>query len=106
MSSKNQIKLIRSLHEKKYREQNGLFIVEGEKSVAEVLESDFKVDSIYATMDVQRTSKRSFNYEIITEAEMSKISALKTPQNILAIVKLPKKTSVNTIDVNKLILVL
>ena len=51
MLTKNQIKLIRSLSVKKNRQKYGLFIVEGEKLVNEVLNSDWQVDSIYATKE-------------------------------------------------------
>ncbi len=47
--TKNQQKLIKSLDEKKYRNELGLFIVEGEKNVAELLHSDFVVDSLFMT---------------------------------------------------------
>ena len=49
MLTKNQIKLIRSLSLKKNRQKHGLFIVEGEKLVNEVLSSDWEVEGIYAT---------------------------------------------------------
>ena len=49
MISRNQIKLIQSLRQKKYREQYGLFVVEGEKLVDEFLKSDFEIENIYAT---------------------------------------------------------
>ena len=42
MISKNQIKLIRSLQNKKHRLEHGLFIVEGMKAVGELVSSDFK----------------------------------------------------------------
>ena len=49
MISRNQIKLIQSLRQKKYRERYGLFVVEGEKMVGEFLKSDFEIENIYAT---------------------------------------------------------
>jgi RNA methyltransferase, TrmH family len=44
-------KLLRKLTEKKYRDETGLFLVEGRKGIEELLRSDFKVDSIYATLE-------------------------------------------------------
>ena len=44
MLSKNQLKYIQSLHQKKYRQQQGAFLVEGAKSVQEVLQSDFRLN--------------------------------------------------------------
>ena len=49
MLSKNTVKFIKSLHQKKYRAEVGKFFVEGEKSVIEVLHSDFKLDLLLVT---------------------------------------------------------
>ena len=92
MLSKAQISLITSLQNKKYRKQHGLFIVEGIKSVMEFISSSYEVESIFYTGDANtKVGKISHNiksYEL-TETEFQKISALKSPQGILALVKLP-----------------
>lgn len=49
MLSKNTVKFIKSLHQKKFRNQEQKFFVEGEKSVVEVLNSDFRLELIVAT---------------------------------------------------------
>ncbi|SMP20407.1 RNA methyltransferase, TrmH family [Algoriphagus winogradskyi] len=49
MLSKNTVKFIKSLHQKKFRNQEQKFFVEGEKSVVEVLNSDFRLDLLVAT---------------------------------------------------------
>jgi len=49
MLSKNTVKFIKSLHQKKYRIESGKFFVEGEKSVLEVLQSDFLVETLVVT---------------------------------------------------------
>ena len=49
--TKNQIKFVQSLHRKKYRQKYSQFMVEGEKSVVELIHSNFIIDSIYATSD-------------------------------------------------------
>ncbi|MCE2776453.1 MAG: RNA methyltransferase, partial [Algoriphagus sp.] len=51
MLSKNTVKFIKSLHQKKYRAEAGKFFVEGEKSVIEVLQSDFKLDLLLVTQE-------------------------------------------------------
>jgi len=92
MLSKAQISLITSLQNKKYRKQHGLFIVEGIKSVMEFISSSYEVESIFYTGDANtKVGKISHNiksYEL-TETEFQKISALKSPQGILALIKLP-----------------
>ncbi|WP_333865431.1 TrmH family RNA methyltransferase [Sphingobacterium sp.] len=92
MLSKAQISLITSLQNKKYRKQQGLFIVEGIKSVMEFISSSYQVESIFYTGDANtKVGKISHNIKCheLTEAEFQKISALKSPQGILALVKLP-----------------
>ncbi|MBM3426103.1 MAG: RNA methyltransferase, partial [Bacteroidetes bacterium] len=51
MLSKNTVKFIKSLHQKKYRTESGKFFVEGEKSVVEVLQSDFKLDLLLVSQE-------------------------------------------------------
>src|SRR5699024_2861403 len=51
MLSKNQAKNIRALHRKKERREQGLFLVEGEKIVAELLASNWRIEALYATSE-------------------------------------------------------
>ena len=51
MISRQELKHIRSLHQKKRRDETGLFLVEGEKSLAEVLRSLWEVELVLATTD-------------------------------------------------------
>ena len=85
MLTKNQIKLIRSLSLKKNRQKHGLFIVEGEKLVNEVLSSDWEVEGIYATKEWLGE-----NATIISNNDLSRISSLKTPNKVVAVVKIKK----------------
>ena len=85
MISKNQIKNITRLQQKKYRQQEGLFIAEGVKVINEFLNSTFKLVDLFTT--------KTFNVEnetLITAAELKKISALKTPNTALAVFEIPK----------------
>lgn len=84
--SNNEIKRLHSLSMKKFRDASGLFIVEGEKMVAEAVASPFHVESIYRTE------------EIGTEA-MSRISQLSTPSPVLAVVKKPDSIRLDNKDV-------
>jgi RNA methyltransferase, TrmH family len=86
MISKAQIKLIKSLHQKKNREHMHLFIAEGKKIVDELLESkNIEVVHIYVSGNYFGTKP----FTKVTEEEMKKISALTTPPNILAVCKVP-----------------
>lgn len=74
--SNNDIKKIRSLQQKKYRDEASLFIVEGEKMVQEALHSPFYVENTYQK-------------DVIGEEAMRKISALSSPSPSLAVVRKP-----------------
>ena len=71
-----EIKFVKSLSQKKFRDSSGLFIVEGEKLVAEALASRFTVERVYRR-------------EEIGEAAMARISALSSPSPALALVRKP-----------------
>lgn len=80
-----EIKYIKSLKEKKFRDESGLFVVEGEKMVAEALASDFKVRQVLRVEDVG-------------ENAMSRISGLSTPPGVLAVVEQKKQQSAELSD--------
>ncbi len=88
MLSKNQSKLITRLQQKKYRMQYQLFIAEGLKVVNELLSSDYELDTLFCTEDCY-TSFKSFNPQIISEKELSKISNLSTSNKVLGVFKIP-----------------
>ena len=100
MLSKNQIKLITSLKQKKYRLQHGLFVVEGAKTIQEFLQSDFELDTLYTIKPFNIDAKKE---TLISEAELKRISFLKTPNKALAIFKVPRP---KPIDHSKLIVAL
>ena len=75
--SNNEIKRIKALQQKKFRDESGLFIVEGEKMVAELLESGWKVDHVY------------YRDEIGDDC-MKRISALANPSPVLAVAHKPE----------------
>jgi TrmH family RNA methyltransferase len=95
MVSKNQIKLITGLHQKKHRFANQLFFAEGVKVIQELLQSNFELEHLYTTLndfETVQSSKRT----LINEQELKKISALATPNSCLAVFKIPAENK--TID--------
>ena len=88
MLSRNQIKFIKSLKQKKFRLQHQLFVVEGEKIVNDFLNSDWKIEQIYATKEWEGDAVE------VSIKELERISSLKTPNKVLAIIKMPQKKSV------------
>ena len=87
MISKNQIKLITSLQQKKYRQLHQLFIAEGVKVIQELLESNFELEHLYITEPIFNNCKKEVK-TTITSSEMERISCLKTPSNSLALFKI------------------
>ena len=76
MITNAQIKQIRSLREKKFRDELGLFVVEGEKMVTEALNSGSDVTAVWRRDE-------------IGEEAMSRISQLSSAPPVLAVVRKP-----------------
>ncbi len=91
MLSKNETKYIQSLCYKKQRQQSGLFIVEGVKQIEELLLSNFTIKTIYATDDWVAENVGNAHLVSVTAEELKKISALQTPNKVLALVEEPKQ---------------
>lgn len=75
--SNNEIKRIKSLQQKKFRDEAGLFVVEGEKMVDEACKSRFAVETVY-------------HRDEIGEEAMKRISSLASPSPVLAVVRKPE----------------
>ena len=75
--SNNQIKFLRSLSQKKFRDEYGLFVAEGEKIVDEALKSDYKVKEVYYEKEIGRDA-------------MSRITNLSSPSPVFAVIEKPK----------------
>ena len=89
MFSKSQIKLIKSLSQKKFRHREGLFLIEGKKGIFELLNSPLRLHSLFTTEDIFDAPKNLTT--IISEAELKKISNLSTPQTALALFEIPQQ---------------
>lgn len=77
--SANKIKFIRSLSQKKFREEHGLFIAEGEKIVQEALNSGYNVKEVYYEKEIGRDA-------------MERITCLNSPSPVLAVIEKPDFT--------------
>jgi len=92
MLTKNTIKYINSLRIKKYRDIYKQFIIEGDKLVDEFLHSTWEITDVYATKKWIDTlslvlKEKTNQLSEIKKDELKKISSLKSPHNVLAIVK-------------------
>jgi len=99
--TKAELQRLRSLHEKKSREELGLFVVEGEKVVAELLAAGFPFEMVYVTRAGDAApSPRFANYAAraphlqiieITAEEMARASHFPTPSSVLAVGKIARE---------------
>jgi len=94
----NQIKHIKSLHQSKFRQKYNNFIAEGDKIAEEILQNSiYKIDGIFATDQwIEKHDQFAHaNHKLLTgisPAEMKKISALKTPANVLLVLEKRSET--------------
>ena len=93
MVSKNQIKLINSLQQKKYRKIHNLFIAEGKKVIQELIDANFRLENLFVTKTNLFDQKHDAN--LILDSELKKISALTTANDCLAVFKI-KENSTST----------
>lgn len=108
MLSKNDIKHIKSLEHKKFREEKGLFLAEGHKLVSE-LTGIFRCTLIAATTDWLKGhgSISAERIETVSPDELKRASLLKTPQDVLAIFHIPSDgTDLTTAAKDNLVLAL
>jgi len=90
MVSKNQIKLITSLQQKKFRQIHQLFLAEGVKVIQELLQSNFVLEHLYVTQPIFETI--SFDKKTqISDQDLKRISCLSTPNNCLALFQIPEQ---------------
>ena len=90
MITKNEIKRIKSLRNKRDRKEQQLFIAEGEKTVLDLLKSGWECQCLYAL-----DSLSPYKEIRITSKEMERISSLKNPSSVLGVFKIPSKNSFN-----------
>lgn len=96
MLTRPQLTLVRSLHQKKYRQMYGKFLVEGDKLVRELLASRFKTYTIFHTPNWNydwQTGKTALHHpaEIVevSEAELAKLSTHDSPNQVVAVAGIP-----------------
>ncbi len=98
MVSKNEIKLVKQLEQKKYRNRFKLFVAEGPKVVGDLLRCGFQPNIIYATSEFVGgstsldLSARTNKITPVTEDELRRLSFLQHPQQVLAIFPIPEPT--------------
>lgn len=109
MIGKNKITSITRLHQKKFRDASGLFLVEGIKSVGDLLRSPLHVVEIMATEEWLSKNDNLLSQDmtvtLVSPAEMERLSAWKNPQPVMAVAQMPN-TSPDILDFDKPMLML
>ena len=90
--SNRQIKLINSLHSKKGRKENLKFLVEGEKVINELINSNWSIDFIVLNEKYTLEYQNQANIYFLPEESITKLSSLQTNTFGIAIVEMKKST--------------
>ncbi len=98
------VKYIRKLKEKKYRDLDNVYVIEGEKLIKEAIEENVKIKYIVVSEDAAKLLQEDFkntinNYSCIyvTNKVFRMLTDVVTPQGILAVIE-RKNTSENSIN--------
>ena len=89
MITKNQIKFVKQLEQKKHRQREGLFVAEGPKVVGDLLAAGFQPVIAFATEEWPSTLEEA-KLQRVSPDELSRISFLQHPQQVLALFPLPR----------------
>ncbi|MBQ2374813.1 MAG: RNA methyltransferase [Alistipes sp.] len=95
--TKQEIQFVRSLADKRSRDEHHLFIAEGDKLIGEIIKSGFKIRNIYAL-----EGHLAGQAEVVSAKEMERISQLKTAASSLAVVEQPRHKAPATAPANRL----
>jgi TrmH family RNA methyltransferase len=100
MISRNQIKFLVSLQQKKFRQKYHKFVAEGEKLVEEAINHSInQIEALYYCPaifgDTAPIIPRGLTLEMVNKADMERISTLKTPPGIMALMQFPDSSNLN-----------
>ncbi|MFD0799250.1 TrmH family RNA methyltransferase [Maribacter chungangensis] len=91
------MKLIKSLHQKKYRNEHGLFVIEGRKGLEELFSSSIKPYKVYTTGAVELNVKYD-DIQLVSARELKQMSALKNPNGAIGAFHIPTPKSIDFED--------
>ena len=108
MLSKNTIKHLQSLKQKKFRDEFSQFVAEGDKLVTELLSGSFKIIEIFAVkewLSMHKIEDHIFVTEV-SVSELERISGLSTPNMVVALLEIPQIKFTDAAVFDKLILLM
>lgn len=98
MLTAHTIKIIQSLDKKKYRQKYNLFLVEGNKIIKELPNSDFEIENLYS-VETENTTLKTMAIEKILPSDLKKISFLQHPKDSVAICKIPESKILENVPI-------
>lgn len=109
MLSKSKIKLINSLKSLKFREQYGLFVVEGTTNVIDFFTAGTEIVDLFATslwMANNSRKVRNVSVTIVDNKELKKISFLKNSSDVVGLFRIPNQSPFDINQVTDIVLML
>lgn len=109
MLSKAKIKLINSLKLGKYRRQHKLFVAEGTTNILDFLQSGSEAIDLFATANwLEQNTKylKKYSVTVVNNKDLSKISFLKNPSEVIGIFKSPEENKLNLNSIDDIVLML
>ena len=96
MITRSQVKMILSLQKRKVREENSLFVIEGDKLVREYILAGNRVNLLagkpeWIDGESGRVTEGADETVTVTYDELRRISSLRTPHNVLAVAAMPER---------------
>ncbi|KFC20509.1 RNA methyltransferase [Chryseobacterium sp. FH1] len=98
MLTAHTIKIIQSLDKKKYRQKYNLFLVEGNKIIKELPNSNYEIENLYS-VEPENITFKTQEIEKILPTDLKKISFLQHPKDSVAVCKIPDGKILKNIDV-------
>lgn len=98
MLTAHTIKIIQSLDKKKYRQKYNLFLVEGNKIIKELPNSDYEIENLYS-IEPENITFKTDNIEKILPQELKKISFLQHPKDSVAVCKIPETKLIKDVSI-------
>ncbi len=97
MVVKSELKLIKSLQQKKYRNEQGLFVIEGKKGLQELLSSSITPYKVYVSNAFELNMAYD-NVQLVSSKELQQMTALKNPNGVLGVFHIPEPEPVDFKD--------
>lgn len=98
MLTAHTIKIIQSLNKKKHRQKYNLFLVEGNKIIKELPNSDYKIKECFS-VEPDFLKAENIPATPISQPELRKISFLQNPKNSVALCELPDRQILKEVSV-------